>query len=290
MPGGYTRLRTMSRPTYRDACRAFRWEESARALGWAAGEPVSLGHTLVDRHAGRGRPALRWLGRHGEDRTYSFDELGALTGRFASVLRAHGVGRGRPGRGLPAPRPRDADRDDRHLEGRRGLRADLHRVRPGRGGVPGPPQRGPGPGHAPGASRAPARARAGRRDGHDGRRARRGRAGRHRVLVRDGSADGGGRPGRVPTRRAGGAAVHLRLDRAAEGREDRHQLPDGDPSAPRLRRRSPARRRLLADRRSRLGLRAGVLHGRARPRGAGALARGGPDRPSSAWPSSASGA
>ena len=81
----------MSRPTYRDACRAFRWEESARALGWAPGEPVNLGHTIVDRHAGVGRPALRWLGKRGEDRTYSFDELGELTARFAAVLRAQGV-------------------------------------------------------------------------------------------------------------------------------------------------------------------------------------------------------
>jgi len=80
-----------SRPTYRNACRAFRWEESARALGWASGEPVNLGHTIVDRHAGGGRPALRWLGKRGEDRTYSFDELGELTGRFAAVLRAQGV-------------------------------------------------------------------------------------------------------------------------------------------------------------------------------------------------------
>ena len=80
-----------SRPTYRDACRAFRWEESARALGWAPGEPVNLGHTIVDRHAGGGRPALRWLGKRGEDRTYSFDELGELTARFAAVLRAQGV-------------------------------------------------------------------------------------------------------------------------------------------------------------------------------------------------------
>lgn len=86
--------RMTSRPTYRDACRAFRWEESARALGWAKDAPVNLGHTIVDRHAGRGRPALRWLGKRGEARTYSFDELGRLTGRFANLLRAQGVGRG----------------------------------------------------------------------------------------------------------------------------------------------------------------------------------------------------
>jgi acetyl-CoA synthetase len=83
-----------SRPTYRDACRAFRWEESARALGWVAGEPVNLGRTIIDRHAGGGRPALRWLGKRGEDRTYSFDELRELTARFATLLRARGVERG----------------------------------------------------------------------------------------------------------------------------------------------------------------------------------------------------
>ena len=80
-----------SRPTYRDACRAFRWEDSARALGWTAGEPVSLGQTILDRHAGAGRPALRWIGKRGEDRRYAFDELAALTARFAAALRARGI-------------------------------------------------------------------------------------------------------------------------------------------------------------------------------------------------------
>ncbi len=84
----------MTRPTYRDARQAFRWEESARALGWTPGAPVDLGRTIVDRHAGSGRAALRWLGRRGDSRTFSFDELSRLTARFASVLRACGVGPG----------------------------------------------------------------------------------------------------------------------------------------------------------------------------------------------------
>jgi acetyl-CoA synthetase len=83
-----------SRPTHRDACQAFRWEESARALGWAPGEPVNLGRTILDRHAGSGRPALSWFGRRGEARTYTFDELARLTARFANVLRARGIERG----------------------------------------------------------------------------------------------------------------------------------------------------------------------------------------------------
>ena len=81
-------------PHYEEARAAFRWEESARALGWTPGQPVSLGHTIVDRHAGADRPALRWWSRRGEARTYTFDELARLTARFASVLRAHGIGRG----------------------------------------------------------------------------------------------------------------------------------------------------------------------------------------------------
>ena len=81
-------------PRYEEARAAFRWEESARALGWRPGEPVSLGHTIVDRHAGADRPALRWRSRHGEGRTYTFDELARLTARFAAVLQAHGVRRG----------------------------------------------------------------------------------------------------------------------------------------------------------------------------------------------------
>jgi acetyl-CoA synthetase len=83
----------MSRPTHRDACQTFRWEESARAMGFTAGAPVNLGRAIVDRHAG-GRPALSWFGKRGEARTYTFDELARLTNRFANVLRARGVGPG----------------------------------------------------------------------------------------------------------------------------------------------------------------------------------------------------
>jgi acetyl-CoA synthetase len=84
----------MSRPTHRDACQAFRWEESARAMGFTAGAPVNLGRAIVDRHAGSGRAALRWFGKRGEARTYTFDELARLTARFANALRELGVGPG----------------------------------------------------------------------------------------------------------------------------------------------------------------------------------------------------
>jgi acetyl-CoA synthetase len=84
----------MSRPTHRDAYQAFRWEESARAMGFTTGAPVNLGRAIVDRHAGSGRAALRWFGKRGEARTYTFAELARLTARFANVLRELGVGPG----------------------------------------------------------------------------------------------------------------------------------------------------------------------------------------------------
>ncbi|HEX4995863.1 MAG TPA: AMP-binding protein [Methylomirabilota bacterium] len=84
----------MSRPTHRDACQAFRWEESARAMGFTAGPSVNLGRAIVDRHAASGRAALRWFGKRGEARAYTFDELARLTARFANALRELGVGSG----------------------------------------------------------------------------------------------------------------------------------------------------------------------------------------------------
>jgi acetyl-CoA synthetase len=83
----------MSSPAYHDACRSFRWDETLRALGWTPTGSVNLGRTIVDRH-GSSRPALRWFGKAGQQRTTTFDELSRLSNRFANWLRAHGVGKG----------------------------------------------------------------------------------------------------------------------------------------------------------------------------------------------------
>lgn len=84
----------MSRPVYSDACRAFRWEDSLRALGWTATGPVNLAETIVDRHAGADRPALSWFGKHGAGATVTYDELSAEASRFANLLRSLGVAPG----------------------------------------------------------------------------------------------------------------------------------------------------------------------------------------------------
>jgi acetyl-CoA synthetase len=81
----------MSRPTHAQACQAFRWADSLAALGWSAEGPVNLAETIVDRHAGRGRPALRWFGRDGSAVTLTYDELSARSSQFANLLRSLGV-------------------------------------------------------------------------------------------------------------------------------------------------------------------------------------------------------
>jgi acetyl-CoA synthetase len=84
----------MTRPDYAEACRRFRWEDSLAALGWTATGEVNLGETIVDRHAGAGRPALYWFGKDGAGATLTFDDLSARSSRFANLLRSLGVGPG----------------------------------------------------------------------------------------------------------------------------------------------------------------------------------------------------
>src|SRR5690242_13758931 len=84
----------MNSTAYHDACRSFRWDEVVRSLGWTSSGTVDLGSTIVGRHGGSSRPALRWFGKTGQRRTVTFDELGRLSNRFASWLHAQGVGPG----------------------------------------------------------------------------------------------------------------------------------------------------------------------------------------------------
>jgi acetyl-CoA synthetase len=82
------------KPHHGDAYRDFRWEPSLAALGWTAGGDVNLCRTIVDRHRGSGRVALRWFGKDGAARACTFGDLGDAAARFANLLHALGVGRG----------------------------------------------------------------------------------------------------------------------------------------------------------------------------------------------------
>jgi acetyl-CoA synthetase len=84
----------LSVPTYAEARAAFRWADVFRALGWSPSGDVSLGETIVDRHADSGQQALTWFSGGGTCREYTFAELSRLSTRFANLLRSLGVEKG----------------------------------------------------------------------------------------------------------------------------------------------------------------------------------------------------
>lgn len=85
------RARRGAVPSYREACEAFSWDAGLAAFDWIRRDTVSLGETLVDRHARSDRPALDWVGKDGARRAVSFAELSQWSRRFAGVLRDLGV-------------------------------------------------------------------------------------------------------------------------------------------------------------------------------------------------------
>jgi acetyl-CoA synthetase len=76
---------------------AFTWEDARSELDGLPGGGLNIAHEAVDRHANgprRDQLAIRWLGKEGDVRDYSYADLKRLTNRFANVLRGLGVGRG----------------------------------------------------------------------------------------------------------------------------------------------------------------------------------------------------
>jgi acetyl-CoA synthetase len=81
----------MSSESYTEAVRAFDWRTVQEALGWKSGEKVSLGASIVDRHAASERFALICVGRDGTERRLTYLELSEASNRFANLLRRLGV-------------------------------------------------------------------------------------------------------------------------------------------------------------------------------------------------------
>jgi acetyl-CoA synthetase len=82
-----------------DRVRAtFTWAAARAELdGLPGGRGLNIAHEAVDRHAAgpRGdRVAIRWLGKSGRVRDYTYRELRELTDRFANVLDGLGLQRG----------------------------------------------------------------------------------------------------------------------------------------------------------------------------------------------------
>ena len=75
----------------------FSWEAAAQSLDGLPAGGLNIAYEAVDRHLrhGRGdRTALRWIGRDGTRREFSYAELAAQTNRFANALAALGVAQG----------------------------------------------------------------------------------------------------------------------------------------------------------------------------------------------------
>ena len=83
--------------SYDQECAAFDWHGAESVLSKLLEGGWNIAHEAVDRHAFGSRGdhvAIRWLGRKGEIRDFSYSALAEATSRFASGLRQLGVGRG----------------------------------------------------------------------------------------------------------------------------------------------------------------------------------------------------
>ncbi len=74
------------------------WERARSDLeGLTGGRGLNIAHEAVDRHAAgplAGHLALRWLGKTGDVRDFTYADLRFLTSRFANVLQSLGIGKG----------------------------------------------------------------------------------------------------------------------------------------------------------------------------------------------------
>ena len=83
---------------YPRACAEFSWTRARQALDGLPGKGgLNIAHEAVDRHASgtrAGHLAVRWLGKNGTTRDFTYSDLGGWTSRFANVLANLGVAPG----------------------------------------------------------------------------------------------------------------------------------------------------------------------------------------------------
>ncbi|HEU4344909.1 MAG TPA: acetate--CoA ligase [Candidatus Binatia bacterium] len=83
---------------YERTCAEFSWHATEHELdGLPGNRGLNIAYESIDRHAQswrRDQLALRWLGKQGEVRDFSYIDLYRLSNRFANVLRGLGVGKG----------------------------------------------------------------------------------------------------------------------------------------------------------------------------------------------------
>ena len=82
---------------YERACAEFSWDAARRELSGLPGGGVNIAHEAVGRHATgilADHEALRFVRADGTIHSISYADLAERSGRFASVLRSLGIGRG----------------------------------------------------------------------------------------------------------------------------------------------------------------------------------------------------
>jgi acetyl-CoA synthetase len=83
---------------YDQTCAAFSWQAVRGNLdGLPGGRGLNIAHEAVDRHANGARRdhlALRWLGKDGSVRDFTYGDLQEHSNRFANVLVSLGVSKG----------------------------------------------------------------------------------------------------------------------------------------------------------------------------------------------------
>jgi len=82
---------------YEEVCATFSWEKARALLDGTPEGGLNIAYEALDRHLvhGRGdRIALRWRGKNGERREFTYRDLSEQSNRFAHVLSSLGVGHG----------------------------------------------------------------------------------------------------------------------------------------------------------------------------------------------------
>ena len=83
---------------YEETRSEFSWDAVGRELdGLPGGQGLNVAHEAVDRHANgprRNHLAIRWLGKDGSVRDFTYGDLKELSNRFANVLVKLGAGKG----------------------------------------------------------------------------------------------------------------------------------------------------------------------------------------------------
>jgi acetyl-CoA synthetase len=81
---------------YHSIYAKFSWDSAFQYLDGLPGGGLNIAYEAVDRHANgplRDKVAIRWLGKGGEIRDYTYDDLRHLSNRFANILVRLGVER-----------------------------------------------------------------------------------------------------------------------------------------------------------------------------------------------------